>query len=791
MQISNSEIFMRGDFKFLNNRAVSAKGGVFFIENSTLSFSSKGRKSAVLFKDNSAAEGGDIYLLNSLLIFDAADFSISLTNGIRMGGSGKIIKTGAKELIFEGENSKLSDIEIRRGKSVFKSQISSVGFTAISSGAVLSLAGGGFNKLFTEVLVSSGALELDLDLSFQRISGDEIAASTVIINNRSFLTINPINRNTWVYGSSKTIVFANSLSVNISAIYYDAKIYKVFQASSGTLTIMYRGGLPQASKKFSLSHNQSEAYLSLKKFDDLRRNGRYGAFGDVGDNFEQEMNGVISDVWRKGSEKEIKKSLDSLSGSFLAQTIVHTAMDNPHKTLYSKAKPFSFAGLESRDKKARSLRLKSRWGDLGVKISQTDNANNMLGTYKMQSLQASAGGAFIESADILAGVFANLSKTQMKQGLNDRADVQNFEGGVYGGLFGGYFEHKYFASMGYHYAATNRRVELNRGYVPKANFDLYSFKGGAESSLPLALFDETDVRLFGGLTAASVYNEKIKERGGSVVGLTIVSGFYNRLDGYAGLKIGRRNWHISAEFGYLLYGNSDKSRFGMYMDGLYDRMDTEGSSVDPMSFGLSFGTDKRITKDFYLQTLGGFSADKDLGGKRIYLNIGVKYLLPTAKDARVYREMQRKYMYTKEERLKMARRGVLIDKHTGWTTTNLKMSFDSEEEVRIRSKSYGKNTMVVHVLIENENGDFSWMNFMIKEMSDFPKDSEAVSPKTIKLIREKMASLDESKTPISRVRIVRYGRFIDEKEAAQAKRRAENIYKEMRLYRDEIEQSGK
>jgi outer membrane protein OmpA-like peptidoglycan-associated protein len=149
--------------------------------------------------------------------------------------------------------------------------------------------------------------------------------------------------------------------------------------------------------------------------------------------------------------------------------------------------------------------------------------------------------------------------------------------------------------------------------------------------------------------------------------------------------------------------------------------------------------------------------------------------------------MQGKYLYSSDEEFNLPRRNLLLDKYTGWATMNLKFQPDQKVEERLRKRSDGKNRMVVHIVTEREDGAMAWSNFMIIEMEAFEKDSEKVTPEMIKTIKGKMNSLDKSHIGISRVRIVRYGHYIDEKEMELAEHRAENVYKEMRLYKLELE----
>ena len=373
----------------------------------------------------------------------------------------------------------------------------------------------------------------------------------------------------------------------------------------------------------------------------------------------------------------------------------------------------------------------------------------------------------------------------MRQGEN-RAEVQSYEGGFYGGSFSGILGNKYFAALGYHKVWTQREVDLGAGYKPSADFGLYGLKAGGESSFSLPVFRKLDLALHAGIIAASLYNDEINESGGGAIALTVQPDNYQRLDGYAGLKIGRRGWHIAAEAGYLIYGNEDRARFGMFMSGFDHRMEIEGSNVEPLSFALKFGIEKRLSDDIYLQTLGGMSADRDLGGQRASLNVSLKYVFPTKMSGKVYRDLASKYdPYLLKKEFMRSREEVLLDENTGWVEVLKDIQPDEEGEKYLTKRARGKNRMVIHVL-EQKNGALAWRTFMVSDMKSFPENDTEIPPKLINNIRDKMDEMDADGIKISRVRIVRYGHFIDDKELKLAERRAEKIYQEMLSYKDEM-----
>jgi predicted outer membrane repeat protein len=783
MKIVNSEIFMRGDFSFSENEALN--GGAIYVEKSTVYFSPKSKTMQIEFKNNRAVYGGDVYAEDSSLIFDAKNFSIDLSNGMRMRG-GKIEKTGGRDLIFRGENSVLeSDLIIKEGAAIFTSFGSTVANITIESSGTLSLAGGAFNKLFVATVFSSGTLIFDLNFSALSAFGDAICGGSVSIASGSVLKINEINRDTWIYGSSTKIIWtnANSLSLNINDILYDGSIYKLIKTDN-SLWIKYYGQLPNL-RKLNLTHNQDEAYSSLQYYRDVLESDKIKSAKER-ESFQKyavEMNEIIADVFSTSDTDRIKQSLDVLSGSFLAQTIVEVSMDSPHKMLYSGLNPFSLADLPQRGDDLRSLKFRALWVDVGVKAAQRNDEKNLLGVFEKASAQAALGFNFIESTDLIAGMFGRTAITQIKQDEN-KAEIQSYEGGFYGGIFSRFFDHKFFAAFGYHNAFTKRKIDLGRGYNPQAAFDLYTLRIGGENSLIISEY----IHLYAGVLFSQVYNDELQETDGGPVGLKVEQSRYNRFDGYGGLRIGPRNFYFSIEAGYLIYGNLEQARFGMFMGGFNHRMDIEGSNADPLYFSANVGWDKKLSDDFTLQTMGGVSSDKDEQSKSAALNVRLKYLFPTAKSEKAYRDILFKNFKTIEE-FNRPRKDILLDKNTGWGKGNPAVNPDKKGEDKMQENSHSKNRMLVQVLTEDAEGKLKWRNFITMDMKIFKPGSSEIGEKVSKIISEEMGKLDEKNLKVSRVRIGRYGHSLEDEEMKLAQARAENIYEAMFLYKENLEKA--
>jgi outer membrane protein OmpA-like peptidoglycan-associated protein len=110
---------------------------------------------------------------------------------------------------------------------------------------------------------------------------------------------------------------------------------------------------------------------------------------------------------------------------------------------------------------------------------------------------------------------------------------------------------------------------------------------------------------------------------------------------------------------------------------------------------------------------------------------------------------------------------------------------DEAGENYLRKRSKGKNHLAVQVLAEKD-GALMWRTFIISDMKIFPENDAELPPSLTNNIRDKMDDMDDKKMKIARVRIARYGHFIDDKELRFAELRAERIYQEILSYKDEM-----
>jgi hypothetical protein len=325
------------------------------------------------------------------------------------------------------------------------------------------------------------------------------------------------------------------------------------------------------------------------------------------------------------NEKDIMMALDSFSGAFLASIITQTGIDTNADTLYIKVNRKS----DTPNKEVQnSVWLQSSSGERIV-----NNKENLIGDIKTDRSDFMAGYVLNDTTKSTFGLFIRSGIMKTKQKLN-QADISNIEFGFYGGIFSDSFEHRYHLNGGWHQFSTKRDIPLENEYKPKANFELYSLKGGWEISMPVLKEKDTfDIKPFIGLRGAIVFNNDITEKSGNYAGLTIEESMYKRAQGYSGIKIEnvreKSRFNIKAQIGYLILGNGSQSEFGMYFNDfppIVKKMNIRGDESDPISFGFGGGFEFEAVKDFYLFFDANMSRTKTVDESIYNINIGFRRL---------------------------------------------------------------------------------------------------------------------------------------------------------------------
>jgi predicted outer membrane repeat protein len=638
--INTSQINLGGgSFVFENNNA-QMQGGVFYLKASTLNFNANAAALEVLFKDNLAGGvSNDIYADSDSFIFlNSGNGAINFSNGIRIeaaDGAAPIFKTGAGQVVFDGISGMKNDFDILQGRAIFKGSaniegdmniktgaaavfettISSVSKINAEIGSALSMLGGGFDELWiTSITLDRASFVLDVD--FSRPCADRIFASSISIE-ASALIINEINRNSWVRKSSIAIIYADSPFY--SDFIFNEVQFKIHHYDNMAV-LQYVGFNPSVYDvllKTALTHNQREAALMLGRI----RNTKEGV-------------NLTEEVLIKSSQQNIRRQLDILSASFLAATIIQASQRDSRDKLYPLINPL--------DKKSKSnaFTYENFWILASLDGISLNNKGNEIDWFKGFSREIAGGWNFVSNDGLMMGGFISAGSEKLMQDEN-KADIDNYEVGFYGGVFIPMVETRFFLTVGHHEAATERSLYMLGVSKTNADFNMTSVKAGIESA-----YDGFEiVKPYAGLRWALIYNEQVRENNyssnqrealsalgiddGANPNATIDRGAYRRLRGYVGIKqekyFGRVLWHIKGELGYMFVGNGTDSEYEIHLADLGQKMDIWGLDVDPLVYGLGGGVDMNIRKNIDLFANAGFLRSMRADLTQMNVNVGVKF----------------------------------------------------------------------------------------------------------------------------------------------------------------------
>jgi uncharacterized protein YhjY with autotransporter beta-barrel domain len=243
-----------------------------------------------------------------------------------------------------------------------------------------------------------------------------------------------------------------------------------------------------------------------------------------------------------------------------------------------------------------------------TKLTLNHKQNSQLGDTKNSGSSLKAGTLLSVQKNVALGVFVSASNNEITQNYYNRAIVNSFEGGFYGGIFGQNSELKFHLSLGQHNFSTRRNIELVNDYKPLAQFNATSFKGGLQATYVSKSVRNFDIKPFVGFRTALISNEEINEKGGEITNLKVLANDYKSLTGFAGLKLQTDaqnfSWYIKGEIEYLFLGNDTQSQFQMKF--LQDQtqpqgvMNIKGLQTDALSLGIAVGIEFPISDSLNL-----------------------------------------------------------------------------------------------------------------------------------------------------------------------------------------------
>jgi outer membrane protein OmpA-like peptidoglycan-associated protein len=333
----------------------------------------------------------------------------------------------------------------------------------------------------------------------------------------------------------------------------------------------------------------------------------------------------------------------SISGKFLAQSIAHMASENPGISIYPQIKRNTISLLDDNKLGVRQLYFHALWLEPFMSEAAVDRPENISGEFRDSRFGARGGLSLAEDATKAFGIFWSANKTRIRQGRNS-ANIDSFEGGGYGGIVRGIFEHKFFISVSRYNVETERFINLNDSFRPETSFYLVGIKHGFESSAELPYYiPKTSTLLIAGAFMASIYNQKIQESGGDKMNLTVEANKYDRMAGYWGARLEGDWWYAIWRMNYFLKGKNNESLFDIRRNAQSNRsLSVEGANNDLISFGLSAGIEKEVERDiFFYASLEG-EISRDFYEKSFGVNGGIKYMFADKYSAPFYRAFVRR-----------------------------------------------------------------------------------------------------------------------------------------------------
>jgi uncharacterized protein YhjY with autotransporter beta-barrel domain len=273
----------------------------------------------------------------------------------------------------------------------------------------------------------------------------------------------------------------------------------------------------------------------------------------------------------------------------------------------------------------------SAWSELSASQSNlTHQQNTLLGNTKNSAVSLRAGTLIAARKNASVGVFISENNNLIEQETYNRAIVNSFEGGFYGGLFSPNSEYKAHLSLGQHNFSTRRNVDLLTDYKNYATFSATSIKFGAQASYINRSVKTFDIKPFAGFRSTILMSDEINEKGADLTNLKVAAQTYKSLTTFAGLQIQNDNqdfsWHAKVEAGYLMAGNGGDSQYEMSFTNGQSKevMRIRGLEIDPVSFSFGAGIEMPVLDNVNVYADAQF--EKSLNISFVQANVGIKIM---------------------------------------------------------------------------------------------------------------------------------------------------------------------
>jgi predicted outer membrane repeat protein len=581
----------------------SRLGGAFMLENSSLTISAKNRN--IIFADNKSIIDGqvllnDIYLNDdSVLIFDpAANRQIELRSGIMGNVNNTIIKSSGGVLSVSGNVSFEGDFKLQGG--TVKVATTTIRIGQLSAGSGTYLTNGLGRKVTTSVNTFSITNAIwDLGIYFMQnthsLDSDIIEGQSLDI---SGLTLK---------------VSANGL-FSYDLLYSTAVI---FQAADiiGFDDIAKRGEIIYANSPFplfyTLSRDADRIYLTLEgevlNMPDLTHNEQevINILNSVttDEDFIEIRNQIVNFV----NEENIsgaKKALNDLSGAFLLNVLNGGFNNNDFARLYWKLNKY---GYEKTNEASQA------WVDFS--ISGSENKDKHSETLKTNMNEILAGVDIAHWTDLKLGIYGSVSKNDLKQASNE-GHIDSFEAGLYAMTFLQRLNVIANISIGYQNWDTTREISF-MGKTASSVFNASIIKGGFEADYDLFKAGSIWFKPFVSVTGGYLSTDKIEEKGGGIVSLSIEPQKRFKAEFIGGIKAqkneGQFNYHIQAYYKGVLNSGDLNTDISFRDSKNYGPMDIESMDEKREYMGAQGGINYTFMNGIELFALADANTSIDDG----------------------------------------------------------------------------------------------------------------------------------------------------------------------------------
>jgi predicted outer membrane repeat protein len=603
LYIANSKVYIE-DANFLSNSA-SDLGGAIFIDKSSISITAK--QNDVIFGENLAdRQENDLYLSSkSFISFNAyKNKTIYLGGGIIGDEGNEIIKIGKGKLILGGSNTFKGDMKINEGILSVASNEIIIDKLYISSNSFYQ--GEKNEKALYKTKVGYAKIDgtVIIGLNFSNSTGDSIIASTGITS---------ISSGEIIIGSSSYLLVDIERMFGLG--YAKMTIFKGLDIK-GKFNI---SKLNNANADYILDYYPNRVDLIVRHWSDFGSKSGLSfnqmELGKLLDNLtkdyklvSKDMHNIISEVYFSNTEI-MGNNLNRLSGAFIANTL-SAAMSN-------KARNYINERLN------RNLLIEKDssqiWANTGIYGKQYKDYS----LFKNNEYSILFSLDFLKKKEYLLGAYLLYSNNNIKQ-TDDKAFIQNYESGIYFMRKFMFDEHKIDLKADLGIGLQSYKLQRNNLELLDKKYNAQSFfqSKALKSSVLAEYLYNKNISIFGGLGMAMLYNPSIKENNGELINLSLDSELNVRLNGLLGVKYG---WQYKKfKFGLETYMEQafigSESQINIYFSDSYTGKKANIKSIkENLNINLSFSAQRPISKNLNLYYSNSLSAGDGRIGYGFYL----------------------------------------------------------------------------------------------------------------------------------------------------------------------------